>query len=109
MCWLTPAPPAPPGCAAGVRDRIVAAAKLCGAGAIRRGGAYPGWAPNPASPLLQLTRETYQEALGREPKAGSAAFECGAACQAALTRPGQQPQVLCAWSPGSASCSAMVA
>jgi di/tripeptidase len=53
---------------AGARDRIIAAAKLCGASSITRGEAYPGWAPNPSSPLLQLTKETYKQALGREPK-----------------------------------------
>lgn len=36
-----------------VRDNIEDIAHLCGA-TVSRGKAYPGWAPNPSSPLLKV-------------------------------------------------------
>ncbi len=40
---------------------------------------YPGWKPNPNSPLLQLAKEVFQREFGREPevKAIHAGLECG--------------------------------
>jgi dipeptidase D len=40
---------------------------------------YPGWKPNPESPILALTKETYQELYGTEPMvmAVHAGLECG--------------------------------
>jgi dipeptidase D len=40
---------------------------------------YPGWAPNPASPLVKSTSEAYRRLFGREPKvlAIHAGLECG--------------------------------
>lgn len=42
-------------------------------------GAYPGWAPAPASPIMQLLRETHQRLFGHEPKIMviHAGLECG--------------------------------
>ncbi|MDP5209766.1 aminoacyl-histidine dipeptidase [Microbulbifer sp. 2205BS26-8] len=41
--------------------------------------AYPGWAPNPSSPLLALMRDVYTEMTGAEPevKVIHAGLECG--------------------------------
>ncbi|MDR0995515.1 MAG: aminoacyl-histidine dipeptidase [Tannerella sp.] len=40
---------------------------------------YPGWAPNPQSPILKLAVETYKQLFGKEPavKAIHAGLECG--------------------------------
>lgn len=40
---------------------------------------YPGWNPNPESPILELTKATYQELYGQEPvvMAVHAGLECG--------------------------------
>ncbi len=42
-------------------------------------GAYPGWAPDPASPIMQLLRQTHQRLFGHEPKIMviHAGLECG--------------------------------
>jgi dipeptidase D len=42
-------------------------------------GHYPGWTPNPASPLLALCREVFRETFGGEPAAEviHAGLECG--------------------------------
>ena len=42
-------------------------------------GNYPGWAPNPASPLLALSREVYRANFGGEPtnEVIHAGLECG--------------------------------
>jgi dipeptidase D len=42
-------------------------------------GHYPGWAPNPASPLLALCREVYRASFGGEPmnEVIHAGLECG--------------------------------
>ncbi|KAL0048560.1 hypothetical protein WJX82_005889 [Trebouxia sp. C0006] len=41
--------------------------------------AYPGWAPNPSSPVLQVTKDAFQQLLGKEPKVAAihAGLECG--------------------------------
>ncbi|WP_444900276.1 aminoacyl-histidine dipeptidase [Microbulbifer sp. VAAC004] len=43
------------------------------------GNAYPGWTPNPASPLLAMMREVYKEMTGEhaEVKVIHAGLECG--------------------------------
>ena len=40
---------------------------------------YPGWNPNPVSPILELTKATYQELYSQEPQimAVHAGLECG--------------------------------
>lgn len=40
---------------------------------------YPGWSPNPNSPILQVTIEAYKKLFGKEPevKAIHAGLECG--------------------------------
>jgi len=42
-------------------------------------GAYPGWKPNPGSPVLQIMKETYTKMFGKPPEIRSvhAGLECG--------------------------------
>ncbi len=52
--------------------------ELAGAKASGSDG-YPGWKPDMASPILKLSRETYQSLFGKDPevKAVHAGLECG--------------------------------
>jgi hypothetical protein len=50
-----------------VRARIAAAAQAAGA-AVDLQPAYAGWDPNPASPLLQLTKVAVSKVTGKEPE-----------------------------------------
>ncbi len=52
--------------------------RLAGASVTHSEG-YPGWAPNPDSPLLDLTVKGYKELFGTEPKVRAihAGLECG--------------------------------
>ena len=61
-----------------VRGRIATIAALCGATATRS-SSYPGWQPNPASPVLKRLKRIYAEQLGEEPEVGAihAGLECG--------------------------------
>lgn len=46
---------------------------------VTHGDGYPGWAPNPQSPLLEVTKKAYQDLFAAEPKvlAIHAGLECG--------------------------------
>ena len=46
---------------------------------VAHGDGYPGWAPNPQSPLLEVTKKAYAELFQTEPKvlAIHAGLECG--------------------------------
>ena len=46
---------------------------------VTHGDGYPGWAPNPQSPLLEVTKKAYQDLFAEEPKvlAIHAGLECG--------------------------------
>ena len=57
---------------------IAAMARKAGA-RVAQGGRYPGWMPNPASPLLQTARQVLRSSLGKDPevKAIHAGLECG--------------------------------
>ncbi|KAG2497779.1 hypothetical protein HYH03_004051 [Edaphochlamys debaryana] len=61
------------------RDVIQGLAALAGCVEVRRGKAYPGWAPNLDSPVLRTTQQVYGEVLGRDAKVGAihAGLECG--------------------------------
>jgi dipeptidase D len=61
-----------------VANSIKASFEMLGADVVQDGD-YPGWEPNPDSPILKLTRELYKEIYGEEPKvlAGHAGLECG--------------------------------
>ncbi|KAG2427342.1 hypothetical protein HXX76_012536 [Chlamydomonas incerta] len=61
------------------RDVIAGLAHLAGCTALHRKPAYPGWQPDPASPVLQLTLDAYRELTGSEAKVSAihAGLECG--------------------------------
>jgi dipeptidase D len=52
--------------------------RLAGAKIVHNDG-YPGWTPNPKSPILDTTRKAYRKLFGNEPKvlAIHAGLECG--------------------------------
>ncbi len=57
---------------------VAAPFKLMGC-TIEQGGSYPGWAPNPTSPILDVLEAKYQELFRDKPKvmAIHAGLECG--------------------------------
>ncbi len=59
-------------------ETIRSAFLLGGAGVVTSDG-YPGWKPNPSSPILQVMVESYRRLFGTEPqvKAIHAGLECG--------------------------------
>jgi dipeptidase D len=61
-----------------VVNSVAAVFQLAGAQVVH-GDGYPGWSPNPASPVLQAARESYVRLFGKEPKimAIHAGLECG--------------------------------
>ena len=61
-----------------IRLRIASMATMCGA-ITTRTGTYPGWQPNPDSPVLKRLKRIYAAQLGEEPEVGAihAGLECG--------------------------------
>lgn len=61
-----------------IADRVAVIFSLAGA-EVRHTDGYPGWAPNPDSPLVRRSADIYKEMFGREPKikAIHAGLECG--------------------------------
>lgn len=61
-----------------VRDTVAATFTLAGAEVSHNEG-YPGWKPNPQSPLLKTTVDTYRNLFGKDPKVRAihAGLECG--------------------------------
>ena len=59
-------------------DEIVQHALSCGAQAEKSGG-YPGWTPNPASPLLDVCQQVYRQEFGQPASLQviHAGLECG--------------------------------
>lgn len=59
-------------------DMMASVFELAGAD-IKFSGSYPGWKPNPTSPILQTMKEVYQKKFGRIPevKVIHAGLECG--------------------------------
>lgn len=59
-------------------DEIVIHAERCSAQA-EKSGAYPGWTPNPASPLLGLCQQVYRQEFGQPASLQviHAGLECG--------------------------------
>lgn len=53
--------------------------ELAGASNIMFDGQYPGWKPNPSSPILKTMMEVYNKMFGKEPKISAihAGLECG--------------------------------
>ena len=60
------------------REQIRSAAELAG-GEVDEEEAYPGWKPNPDSPVVNKTLDVYEELFGKRPplKAIHAGLECG--------------------------------
>ena len=61
-----------------IADRVAAVFALAGA-EVRHTDGYPGWSPNPASPLVRKSSAIYREMFGRDPKVRAihAGLECG--------------------------------
>ncbi len=59
-------------------ETVASIFRLAGA-TVTFGDGYPGWTPNPESPVLRITRGSYQDLFGEEPavKAIHAGLECG--------------------------------
>lgn len=60
------------------RQRIRAAAELAGAG-VEESHGYPGWKPDPNSPLLATFRQVHERLFGEKPEVAAvhAGLECG--------------------------------
>jgi len=61
-----------------VVSMVVSVFRLAG-GKIVHSDGYPGWTPNPKSPVLEITRKAYKDLFGTKPKvlAIHAGLECG--------------------------------
>lgn len=59
-------------------DKVASVFELSGAEVVFSGG-YPGWKPNPSSPILTVMKDVYQKKYGKVPdvKAIHAGLECG--------------------------------
>ena len=60
-------------------SEVVRSAFLLGGAEVTTGDGYPGWQPNPASPILKVAIESYKRLFGVEPKVKAihAGLECG--------------------------------
>ena len=60
-------------------SEMIRAAFLLGGATVTTGDGYPGWKPNPASPILKVAIESYKKLFGVEPKVKAihAGLECG--------------------------------
>ena len=60
-------------------SEVVRSAFLLGGAEVTTGDGYPGWKPNPASPILKVAIESYKRLYGVEPKVKAihAGLECG--------------------------------
>lgn len=60
-------------------SEAVASTFLLGGATVTTGDGYPGWKPNPASPILKLASESYERLFGKLPKVKAihAGLECG--------------------------------
>lgn len=61
-----------------VANQVAATFLLAGA-EVTHGDGYPGWAPNPDSPILKIAQETYEKLFHKQPQimAIHAGLECG--------------------------------
>ncbi|MCC8146668.1 MAG: aminoacyl-histidine dipeptidase [Bacteroidales bacterium] len=61
-----------------ISDMVSATFKLAGA-EVRSTDGYPGWKPNPDSPILRVSEKVYEEMTGEKPRVISihAGLECG--------------------------------
>ena len=60
-------------------SEVVRSAFLLGGADVKTDDGYPGWKPNPASPILKVAIESYKRLFGVEPKVKAihAGLECG--------------------------------
>ena len=60
-------------------SEMVAAAFILGGATTETGDGYPGWKPNPSSPILKIAIESWKRLFGVEPKVKAihAGLECG--------------------------------
>ena len=60
-------------------SEMVRSAFLLGGAEVTTGDGYPGWKPNPSSPILKVAIESYKKLFGVEPKVKAihAGLECG--------------------------------
>ena len=58
---------------------VAAVFRLAGADRVETSAGYPGWQPNPDSPLLKVAMDTYRRLFSKEPKVRAihAGLECG--------------------------------
>jgi dipeptidase D len=65
-------------CKKDIASMVESVFTLAGAKALHSEG-YPGWSPNPSSPILDLTVKAYEKLFGKQPKVRSihAGLECG--------------------------------
>lgn len=61
-----------------IASQVESVCRLAGA-EVRHTDGYPGWAPNPGSPLVKKSKKIYYELFGKEPKIKTihAGLECG--------------------------------
>ncbi len=61
-----------------ISETVASVFRLAGA-EVTYSDSYPGWTPNPDSPVLHITRESYKTLFGQDPavKAIHAGLECG--------------------------------
>ena len=61
-----------------IAQMVASVFRLAGA-AVEHGEGYPGWAPNPDSPILKIAVESYEALFGQKPVVRSihAGLECG--------------------------------
>lgn len=61
-----------------IAQMVASAFRLAGA-SVEHGEGYPGWAPNPDSPILKIAVESYESLFGQKPVVRSihAGLECG--------------------------------
>jgi dipeptidase D len=61
-----------------IANMVASVFRLAG-GTVTHGHGYPGWAPNPDSPIMHLTKQAYTNLFGQEPKVLviHAGLECG--------------------------------
>ena len=60
-------------------SEVVRSAFLLGGAEVKTSDGYPGWKPNPASPILKVAIDSYKKLFGVEPKVKAihAGLECG--------------------------------
>ena len=60
-------------------SEVVRSAFLLGGAEVKTSDGYPGWKPNPSSPILMVAIESYKKLFGVEPKVKAihAGLECG--------------------------------